>query len=69
MQEKILSSGTSALIISNEEMIDIMKTGISLENSDVLIKGFPQTIENEVKKQRDGFWGTVCYKIHWVLVY
>ena len=50
-------------------MIDIMKTGISLENSDVLIKGFPQTIENEVKKQRDGFCGTVCYKIHWVLVY
>lgn len=36
---KIISSGTSALIISNEEMIDIMKTDISLENSDLLIKG------------------------------
>ena len=69
MQEKILSSGTSALIISNEEMIDIMKTGISLENSDLLIKGFPQIIENEMKKQRDGFWGTACYMIHWVPVY
>ena len=36
---KIISSGTLALIISNEEMIDIMKTDISLENSDLLIKG------------------------------
>ena len=50
-------------------MIDIMKTGISLENSDLLIKGFPQIIENEMKKQRDGFWGTACYMIHWVPVY
>ena len=50
-------------------MIDIMKTDISLENSDLLIKGVTQTIENEMKKQREGFCGTVCYKIHWVLVY
>ena len=49
IQEKIYGSGTTALIISNEEMEDIMKVVKSLGESGLLIKGTSETIENEVK--------------------
>ena len=51
MQElkKIHSSGTTALIISNEEMNDIMKIVQGLEDSIVLLKGVTKTIKNETK--------------------
>ena len=55
IQTKIYGSGTTALIISNEEMKDIMKIVKSLEESGPLIKGIKETIKNEVKEQQGGF--------------
>ena len=47
--------GTTALIISNEKMNDIMKIIKSLEGSELLITGSSETIKNEVKEQKGGF--------------
>ena len=43
------------LIISNEEMNDIMKIIQALEDSDILLKGVTKTIKNETKEQKGGF--------------
>ena len=45
------------LIISNEEMNDIMKIIKSLEESAILRKSVSQTIKNETKEQKRGFLG------------
>ena len=50
-----LASHATALIISNEEIIDIMKIVKSLEESGLLIKGISETIKNEAKEQKGGF--------------
>ena len=42
----------TTLIISNEEMNDIMKIVKSLEESGLLIKGVSETIKNEAKEQK-----------------
>ena len=58
MQEyikKILRSGATTLIISNEEMNDIIKIFQALEDSNILIKGVTKTIKNETKEQKGGF--------------
>ena len=47
-------SGTTTLIISNEEMNDIMKIVQSLEDSNILLKGVTKTMENETKEQKGG---------------
>ena len=54
IQNKIFGSGMTTLIISNEEINDFMKNK-SLEEAGLLIKGVSETIENEVKGQKDGF--------------
>ena len=51
----MLRSGTTTLIISNNEMNDIIKIVRSLENSGVLLKGVSETIQHEAKEQRGGF--------------
>ena len=51
----MFGSGNSTLIISNEEMNDIMKIVKSLEESGILIKGVKETIKNEAKEQKVGF--------------
>ena len=38
VQKKIYGSGTATLVISNEEMNDIMKIAQALEDSDILLK-------------------------------
>ena len=43
----MLALGTTTLIISNEEMDDIMEIVKSLEESGLLIKGVSETIKNE----------------------
>ena len=48
-------SDTTTLIISNEEMNDIMKITKSLEESWLLIKGVSETIKNEAKEQKGRF--------------
>ena len=55
IKKKMLGSGTTTLIISNDEMDDILKIVKSLENSGVLIKGVSETIQHEAKEQRGGY--------------
>ena len=45
----------TTLIISKEEMNDIMKIVRSLEESDLLITGVDETIKNEAKERNGGF--------------
>ena len=62
IHKKILRSGhnrpsssalhNTTLIISNNEMEDIMKTVKSLEDSGLLLKGVTETVQNEVKEQK-----------------
>ena len=51
----MLGSGATTLIISNDEMDDILKIVKSLENSGVLLKGVSETIQHEVIEQTGGF--------------
>ena len=46
---------TTTLIISNEEMNDIMTIDEALEYSNILIKGVTKTIKNERREQKGGF--------------
>ena len=48
-------SGTTTLIIPNEEMNDIMGIVQALEDSSILLKGVTKTIKNETKRQKGGF--------------
>ena len=58
-QKKIHGSGTTTLIISNDEMNGIMKIVQALEDSNILLKGLTKTIKNETKEQKGGFLGTL----------
>ena len=51
----MFGSGTTTLIILNEEMNDIMKIINSLKESGLLIKSVSGTIKNEAKEQKDRF--------------
>ena len=55
IQRKIYGSGTTTLVISNEEMNDIIKIVQALEDSNILSKGNRETITNERKGQKGGF--------------
>ena len=55
IKKKMLGAGTTTLIISNDEMSDILKIVKSLENSGLLLKGVSETIQHEAKVQRGGF--------------
>ena len=54
--KKILGSrDTTTLIISNDEMEDIIRIIKSLKDSGLLSKGVTETVQNEVKEQKGGF--------------
>ena len=55
IHKKILGSGNTTLIISNNEMEDIIKIVKSLEDSGLLLKGITETVQNEVKEQKGEF--------------
>ena len=55
VQKKIYGSGTTTLVILNEEINDIMKIVQALEDSGILLKGVTKTIKNETKEQKRGF--------------
>ena len=69
IHKKVLGSGerpldlalphnnNATLIISNDEMDDILIIVKSLEDSGVLLKGVTETNQNEAKEQRGGFRG------------
>ena len=50
-----ITAGNTTLIISNEEMNDIIKIIQALENSNILLKGITKTIKNETKEQKGVF--------------
>ena len=51
----MLGSGNMTLIISNEQMNDIMKIVKSLEESVLFIKSVSKTIKNEAKERKGVF--------------
>ena len=57
IKKKLIGSGATTLIISNDEMVDILKIVKSLEDSGILLKGVSETIQHEAKEQREGFLG------------
>ena len=55
--KKILGSGNNTtLIISNKEIEDLIKIVKSLEDSELLLKGVTESVQNEVKEDF-----LVCY--------
>ena len=68
IHKKLLGSGNNhhspsaphkTLIISNDEINDIIKIVKYLEDSGLSLKGVTKTVENEVKEQKKDF--LVCY--------
>ena len=53
--KKILPLGNTTLIISNNEIEDIIKIVKSLGDSGLLLEGVTETVQNEVKEQKGGF--------------
>ena len=49
------SHNNTVLVISNDEMEVIIKIVKSLEDSGLLLKGVTETVQNEVKEQKEGF--------------
>ena len=59
IQKTIYGSRTTALIISNEEIEDMINIVKLLEEKGLLIKGISETNKNEAKEQEDRF--CQCY--------
>ena len=56
INQKILGSGNhTTLIISNDDMQDLLKIVKSLEDSGILLDGITETVKNEIKEQKVGF--------------
>ena len=54
-KKKLGSGGHTILIISNDDMQDLLKKVKSLEDSGLLLDGITETVNNGVKEQKDGF--------------
>ena len=50
-----MRSGNTTLIISNDEINDIIKIIKSLEDSGLLLKGVTEAVQNKVKEKKGGF--------------
>ena len=61
IQRKIHGSGTTTLIITNEEMNDIMKIVQALEDSNILLKGVTKTIKKTKRTKRRIFEYVIRY--------
>ena len=58
IHKKVLGSGhnnNTTLVISNNDLEDIIKIVKSLEDSGFLLEGVTKTIQNQVKEQKGGF--------------
>ena len=56
IHKKILGSDNNAtLIISNKDMNNLIKIVKSLEHSGLLLKGITESVQNEIKEQKDRF--------------
>ena len=56
IHKKMFGSGTTTLIMSNEEMNDTMKIIKYLEEPGLLIKRISETIQNEAKQPKGGIF-------------
>ena len=63
IHNKILGSGTTILIILNDEMKDIIKIVKYLEDSGLLLKGVSKTVQNEAKEQKERFLSMLLGKV------
>ena len=52
IHKTISGSGNTTLIISNQEIEDIIKLVKSLEDSGLLLEGVTETLQNGVKEQK-----------------
>ena len=52
----MLGSGNTTLVISNDEIEDIIKIVESHEDSGSLLEGVTETVQNEVKEQKERFF-------------
>ena len=59
LKKKKHCSGTTTLIMSNEEMNDIMIIVQALEDSNILLKRVTKTIKNKTKEQKGVFLSTL----------
>ena len=59
IHKNILGSWTTTLMLSNEEMNDIIKIAEALEDSNIFLKGVTKTIKNKQKNKKKDF--EVCY--------
>ena len=57
--KKILGSGNTTLIMSNDEMKGIVKIVKFLEDSGLLLKWVSGTIQSEAKNKKEDF--LICY--------
>ena len=56
IQKKMLGSGTNTtLIISNDDLNDIMQIIQALEDSGILLKGVTRSVATQTKEQKGGF--------------
>ena len=54
-KKKLGSDGHTTLIISNDDMQDLLKIVKPLEDTGILLDGITETVKNEVKEQKVGF--------------
>ena len=58
INKKVLGSWShTTLIISNDDMQDLLKKVKSLEESGLVLDGITETLKNEVKEEKGGFLG------------
>ena len=57
IQNNIFGSSTTALVLSNEDLNDIVAIVKSLEERSLFIKGVSEIIKNEAKEQKGQFLG------------
>ena len=55
VQKKIYGSGTTTLVISNEEINDIMKRVQALEDSNILLKDVTKQLKMKQKNKKEDF--------------
>ena len=63
IHKKILGSGTTTLIISNDEMENIIKIIKSLKDPGLLLKVVSEAIQNEAKEQKEWFLSILLDKL------
>ena len=64
MNKKTLGSGNhTTLIISDDDMQDLLKILKSLEDSGLLLDGMAETVKNEVKEEKGGFLSMLLGKV------